>query len=63
MKVFLSLILSSLASQLFADTLTILNWEEYISERTIASWELRTGHKVKQIYFDNDEDRDREPSR
>lgn len=58
MKLSLCLVLSSLASQLYADTLTILNWEEYLSERTISTWELRSGHKVKQLYFDNDEDRD-----
>ena len=39
-------------------TLTILNWEDYLSEKTIKAWEARSGHQIKQIYFDNDEVRD-----
>ncbi len=41
-----------------AETLTILNWEEYLSEDTISAWEAKTGHTLRQIYFDNDEARD-----
>lgn len=41
-----------------ADTLTLLNWEEYLSEEVIQAWEKKSGHQLKQIYFDNDENRD-----
>lgn len=41
-----------------ADTLTLLNWEEYLSERVIEHWQISRGKSVKQIYFDNDEQRD-----
>ena len=41
-----------------AETLTILNWEEYLSQDIIERWEKETGHTIKQIYFDNDQQRD-----
>mgnify|MGYP003631813974 CR=1 FL=1 len=50
------LFLFSLSLQ--AQTLTILNWEEFLSEDVIKDWEEQTGHKIKQVYYDNDEDRD-----
>lgn len=58
MKLFvlLSFIVTSAAS--LADTLTMLNWEEYLSEDVVKKWELQSGHKLNQVYFDNDEDRD-----
>ncbi len=37
--------------------LRILNWEAFLSERTISQWEARTGATVNQIYFDNEENR------
>lgn len=40
-------------------TLTFFTWEEYLSEEVVSEWEKRTGAKLKQVYFDNDEDRDR----
>lgn len=51
-------LLLSLSLPLHAETLTILNWEEYLSEDVIKNWEQQTGHKITQIYYDNDEDRD-----
>lgn len=47
-----------LANASFADTLTLFNWEEYISDDVVKSWEEKTGHTLKQLYFDNDEERD-----
>ena len=41
-----------------AETLTILNWEDYLSEDVISLWEQETGNQIKQIYFDSDEERD-----
>ncbi|WP_158224722.1 polyamine ABC transporter substrate-binding protein [Agaribacterium haliotis] len=41
-----------------ADTLHILTWEDYLSEKTVNAWEQHSGHSIKQLYFDNDESRD-----
>jgi spermidine/putrescine transport system substrate-binding protein len=41
-----------------AQTLTIVNWEDYLSPKVIQRWEEKTGVRIKQIYFDNDEQRD-----
>lgn len=41
-----------------ADTLSVLNWEEYLSESVIQMWQEETGHTVEQVLFDNDEKRD-----
>lgn len=38
-------------------TLTILNWDAYLSEDAIAQWEASTGASIRQIYFDSDETR------
>lgn len=58
MKLVLFFLLSSPVLHLYADTLTLLNWEEYLSEKTISAWEAQSGHKINQLYFDNDQDRD-----
>ena len=58
MQLLMSFLLFSLAAASYADTLTILNWEEYLSEEVIAAWEKQSGHEIHQIYFDNDEHRD-----
>lgn len=58
MKLVVTLMLTCLCNLALAETLTILNWEDYLSEKTISTWEKRSGHKINQIYFDNDEDRD-----
>lgn len=52
------LILFLLSVQIQAETLTILNWEEYLSQDVIEAWQAKSGHTIKQIYYDNDEDRD-----
>ncbi|MDO8273386.1 MAG: spermidine/putrescine ABC transporter substrate-binding protein [Gammaproteobacteria bacterium] len=41
----------------YGQTLTILNWDAYLSEEAIAQWEVSTGASIRQIYFDNDETR------
>lgn len=58
MKVFTILCALSFASLARSETLTILNWEDYLSEELVEAWEERSGHKIDQIYFDNDEIRD-----
>lgn len=44
--------------QVKADEVRIYNWEEYISDDVIAQFEEKTGHKVTQIYFENEQLRD-----
>ncbi len=41
-----------------ADTLVVFNWEDYLSDEVIARWEKKSGHKIKQIYYDGNENRD-----
>jgi spermidine/putrescine transport system substrate-binding protein len=41
-----------------AESLTIFNWEDFLSERVVASWEQGSGHSLTQVYFDSDEERD-----
>lgn len=41
-----------------AETLRIYNWEDYLSPTIIDEWEQQSGHKVQQLYYDNDEERD-----
>ncbi|MBS98850.1 MAG: spermidine/putrescine ABC transporter substrate-binding protein [Oceanospirillaceae bacterium] len=41
-----------------AETLTLLNWEEYLDPAVIERWEVETGIRIDQVYFDNDERRD-----
>ena len=55
----MSFVLPILAMASHADTLTILNWEGYLSEKAIASWEEQSGHTIQQVFVDSDEDRDR----
>ncbi|MBV1790642.1 spermidine/putrescine ABC transporter substrate-binding protein [Marinobacterium sp. D7] len=42
-----------------AEKLTLLNWEAYLDPDVIAMWQAETGVEIEQIYFDNDERRDR----
>ncbi|GGC11909.1 spermidine/putrescine ABC transporter substrate-binding protein [Marinobacterium zhoushanense] len=42
-----------------AEKLTLLNWEAYLDPEVIEIWEAETGVEIEQIYFDNDERRDR----
>jgi len=41
-----------------ATELVFYNWDEYLSDEVVARFEQETGVKVRQVYFDNDEDRD-----
>jgi spermidine/putrescine transport system substrate-binding protein len=41
-----------------AETLSLLNWEEYLSEAVIERWEAETGVKIQQVYFDSGDKRD-----
>jgi spermidine/putrescine transport system substrate-binding protein len=41
-----------------AQTLTLLNWEEYLSEAVIERWQAETGVPIQQIYFDSGDKRD-----
>lgn len=50
---------AALPTGLRAETLNLLIWEEYISENVLARWTEETGVEVRQIFFDNGEDRDR----
>jgi len=52
------LLLLAVSVSIQAETLTIYNWEEYLSDAVVQGWEQRSGHQVKQIYYDNDEERD-----
>lgn len=40
------------------ETLTLLNWEEYLSEAVIERWHAETGVALQQIYFDSGDKRD-----
>lgn len=40
------------------ETLTLLNWEEYLSEAVIERWQAETGVALQQIYFDSGDKRD-----
>lgn len=40
-----------------AETLHILNWEAYLSDQVIARFEQKTGHRIEQIYYDNEKRR------
>ena len=42
-----------------AETLNLLIWEEYIASSVIETWTARTGVEIRQIYFDNGDERDR----
>jgi len=41
-----------------APTLTIYNWEYYLSNQVIEQWQQQTGVKVEQVFFDSDSNRD-----
>ena len=48
----------ALSQPCFADTITILNWESYLSQELIDKWEAQSGHKIQQVFYDNEEQRD-----
>lgn len=41
-----------------AETLSLLNWEEYLSEAVIERWQADTGVQIQQVYFDSGDKRD-----
>ncbi|AHL73834.1 spermidine/putrescine ABC transporter substrate-binding protein [Stutzerimonas stutzeri] len=41
-----------------AETLNLLNWEEYLSEAVIERWQAETGVQIRQVYFDSGDRRD-----
>ena len=41
-----------------AETLRVLNWEDYLHPSVIDAWKRETDVDIEQIYFDSDEDRD-----
>jgi len=42
-----------------SETLIIYNWAEYLSEETIEKFERQSGHNIRQVYYDNEGERDR----
>lgn len=41
-----------------ADSLRILNWEEYMHRDIIHAWEKQTNNDLQEVFIDNDKDRD-----
>lgn len=41
-----------------AETLNLLNWEEFLSDAVIERWEAETGVHIQQVYFDSGDKRD-----
>lgn len=41
-----------------ADEVQVYNWESFLSDDVIQSFQEETGHTVKQLYFDDESDRD-----
>jgi spermidine/putrescine transport system substrate-binding protein len=54
----LGLLASTVPAQA-GESLTLLTWEEYLSDAVIERWQRETGVEIKQIYFDNGDRRDR----
>jgi spermidine/putrescine transport system substrate-binding protein len=53
------LVATTLPVELRAETLTLLIWEKYIAPKILERWTAETGTSVRQIFFDNGDDRDR----
>lgn len=51
-------LLSPTTSLKAAQTLTLLTWEEYLSEAVIERWQAETGVEIRQVYFDSGDKRD-----
>ncbi len=41
-----------------AESVRVLNWEEYLAPAVISAFEQETGHSVEQFYLDNEQQRD-----
>ena len=52
-----SLLFPSTALQA-AQTLNLLNWEDFLSEAVIERWQAETGVQIHQVYFDSGDKRD-----
>jgi len=52
-------LLAACTGKLNAETLNLLIWEKYISPKVLERWTAETGIAVRQIFFDNGDDRDR----
>jgi spermidine/putrescine transport system substrate-binding protein len=48
----------SFSFQLQAETITLLNWDAYLSEQVKTQWENKTSNQIDIIAFDNDGKRD-----
>lgn len=57
-KALITFLLSFLPIYSQAEALSVLNWEDYMSESVIQKWETESGTKIEQVLFDNDEKRD-----
>lgn len=57
-SIIFAFILVVLSVDTHAETLRILNWEDYLHPRVIEIWKQETDVDIEQIYFDSDEDRD-----
>ncbi len=55
---FLLLLVTSLYAKASSSTLTILNWEEYLSPQVIELWEQKSGSTLAQLFFSNMTQRD-----
>jgi len=42
----------------YAESLRILNWEDYLHPKVIEAWEHETNVQIEEVYFDSDEVRD-----
>jgi spermidine/putrescine transport system substrate-binding protein len=51
-------LLSPTTSLHAGETLTLLTWEEYLSEAVIERWQAETGVEIRQVYFDSGDKRD-----
>jgi spermidine/putrescine transport system substrate-binding protein len=52
-------LLGASTANLKAETLNLLIWEKYISPKILERWTAETGIGVREIFFDNGDDRDR----
>lgn len=54
----LATLIGWLSTSAYADSLKLLNWEDYLSESVKQKWQEKTALPIEEIYFDNDEKRD-----
>jgi len=56
--ILIACVLQALCINAHAETLRVLNWEDYLYSEVIDIWTSETGVEIEQVYFDSDEDRD-----